>query len=375
MPAPRQGMVQLCRKLLPETKDTEKMVHWNQVGFDNLAKDYGQGQGTTCGFLPHWLLWRFGCSDTTLVNRSEPPEGHHYRIGENLSIFQPDGRKGGNKRPSWTKLDKNNTMDLFKGLGPQPGDPIVIRGGYWKDKTTGERTLDSAHIMVLLEVVSYSPTGVKWRVAQSGNNNNAFEQAAHIAVLDGELVEGTAKEANSDVPGPHLIFKTNIKGEENFPRRVTGYCNIDALPWGSPPSARMLSLIDGRWSMPAINSAVKVNPWLGLYDLANSGGIIQKDKTLVLLHRGHEAFRLERTLGPYFCVARGVWTLQGTKASVDWDDGTPTQSWQMATTWVPREATIGTPLTGNTGQLTRLMKVEYPPRGVPEWVTPNWMVG
>lgn len=372
MPAPRKAIVELCKKLLPDTTDRNKMVHWNQVGFDNIAKDYGQGQGTTCGFLPHWLLWRFGCSDTTLVNRSEPMEGHRYRIGEVLSIFQPSKSQA---RPSWVKMDKTNTPDLFKGQGPQPGDPIIIRGGYWKDKTTGVRNVDSAHIMVLLEVVSTTPSSVKWRVAQAGNNNNAGEQAAHITVIEGRLEEGTTKEANADVAGPHLLFRADITGEENFHRRVTGYCNIDALSWGTTPSARLLSLIDEHWSLPAINTAAKVNPWLGWYAVDDPGGFIKKDKTLILLHRGHEAYRLERTLGPYFCVARGVWTLQGKTATVDWDDGMPTQSWDMATTWVPREATIGTPTTGNTGRLTRLMKVEYPPKGVPDWVTPNWMVG
>lgn len=374
MPAPRKAIVELCRKLLPDTTDRSKMVHWNQVGFDNLAKDYGQGQGTTCGFLPHWLLWRFGCTDTTLVNRSEPTEGHRYRIGENLSIFQPNGLKGVT-RPSWTKIDKNNTMDLFKGVGPQPGDPIIIRGGLWKDKVTQERTLDSAHIMVLLEVVSTTPRNVKWRVAQSGNNNNAGEQAAHITTLEGRLEEGTTKEGNSDVPGPHLLFRADILGEESFQRRVTGYCNIDMLPWGAAPSSRLLSMIDERWSLPATNSNKKVDMWFGWYELANAGGFIQKDPTYILLHRGHEAFRLQRTLGPYFCVARGVWTLQGNIATVDWDDGTPKQSWSLAMSWVPKEAAIGTPMTGNTGKLTRIMKIQMPPKGVPPGVSPNWLVG
>ncbi len=143
MPAPRKAVVELCRKLLPETTDRRRMVHRNRVGFDNIARDHGQG--------------------------------------------------------------------------PQPGDPIIIRGGYWKDRTMGVHNLDSAHIMVLLEVVSTTPSSVT--------------------------------------------------------------C----------------------------------------------------------------------------CAARGLWTLTGKTATVDRDDGTPT--------------------TGNTGTITRVMKAGYPPRGVPDRVTPNWMVG
>src|SRR5262249_31479690 len=49
-----------------------------------ICKNYQPGFGTSCGCLPHWLLWRLGCSDKSLVNRSEV--GYTYRPGQNISI-------------------------------------------------------------------------------------------------------------------------------------------------------------------------------------------------------------------------------------------------------------------------------------------------
>lgn len=149
-------IVALCKKLLPETTERSSFIHWHQVGFDSIAKDYGQGAGTTCGFLPHWLLWRFGCRDNTLVNRSSPPEGLSYLIGENLSIFMPNTAKKLARR-SWVALDtEQKTRDAAAGKGPQQGDFVIIRGGYWMEKATGKRTRDSAHIFVLL--MCWKPT-------------------------------------------------------------------------------------------------------------------------------------------------------------------------------------------------------------------------
>lgn len=371
MAAPREAMVALCKQHLPDTKNLNEYVHWNEVGFDNLAKDYGQGMGTTCGFLPHYLMWRFGCRDNTLVNRSSPPEGLTNIIGANISILQPQGKK---LVPSWVKMDGPGAVAAVQGKGgPKPGDFVVIRGGFWADKTTGVRNVDSAHVFVLLDVLEANGKTVKWRVAQSGVTNNAGQQGAQITTLTGELREGEMTEANTQVKGPHLVFIANILNEEpNFPRRVIGYTDLDRVGFGSFVSPRFTKLFDDRFRTLTTNDIAKVNQWFGWYQMESPGGFIALHKPFLLLHRGHEAYRLERDLNTYQCTSRGLWTLAGKTVDITWDDGTPNQSWLMATTYVPKMKTGGAPKTGNTGAITRVAQLDG--KKAPDAILGNWYV-
>lgn len=246
MSAPRDRIVDFCKLRLPQTKAMGEFIHWNEVGFDNLAKDYGQGFGTTCGFLPHYLLWRFGCRDNSLVNRSAPVEGLTYHIAQNLSLFQPGTKQ---PRQSWNALDtEQKTRDVAKGGVVKPGDFVIIRGDFWKNKSTGVRDLDSSHIFVLLEEVENKGKDVTWLVAQSGASNNAYEQAAHITTLKGELREGEVMDLGRPHKGPNLVFVANILNEEpNFPRRVVGYTNLDAVGFGAAGEAKFHQLVDRNW--------------------------------------------------------------------------------------------------------------------------------
>ena len=366
MPAPREAIVALCDKLIPETNTRSAYLHWTQIGFDHIAKDYGQGSGTTCGFLPHWLLWRFGCGETALVNRSSPPDGTTYRIGANLSIFQPGKQT---PRPSWVSADTAQaTRDLAEGRGARPGDFIIIRGANWRDKTTGERTLDSAHIFVLLKVLEATGKRVRWRVAQSGVSNDAMQQGAQITVLTGELREGDMPYGTGTKPGPHLVFTTNILNEEpNFPRRVIGYTNLDALPFGTPPSPGFLRLFEDRWQTGTTNAAASIQPWLGFYDMSDPGGFMPLHVPRLLLHRGHEAFRITRTLGSYGCAARGRWLLSGSRVDVEWEDGAPSQAWTMTRSYVPKFSVTGAALTKHTGNLVQTLALTPSlPKGPPD---------
>lgn len=390
MPAPRKEIHQFCTERLPKpSSDTANYQHWCQIGFDNLAKDYGQGAGTSCGFLPHYLLWRFGCTDSTLVNRSEPQDGFRFRIGENLSILQPIWGK--RPRPSWVPVESRKGAPagtvtgedlLDKQKGPQPGDFIIIRGDNWKDKTTGERTLDSSHIMVFLEQLSRKADSVEWLVAQSGMStmlDQHLVQAATQSVLTGHLKEGGLKEAGREVFGKQLVFHANIIGEEwNFPRRVIGYTNLDGLGWapaGAAGAANFHRLVDQQWSLPADNQAGRVGMWLGWYSMGGPDGFVMMNPTYLLLHRGHEAFRFERRFssGMFSMVERGLWTLRGNTVTVTWPDSKATRSWAMATRFAPVFETVGTPLQGGSGALKRVAKV--PDGKLPDGIPGNWAVG
>ena len=249
----------LCEDYLPETRQVNDYAHWGQIGFNNIAKDYGAGSGTTCGFLPHWLLWRLGCRDNTLVNRSEPAEGLSYLIGNNISILQPLGKR---HRPAWMSLDepatsKERTERMASGQGgPQRGDFVVIRGRHWKNKTDGKRTLDSSHIFVLLNVEEADGRKVRWRVAQCGATTHAGQQAGHITTITGTVREDAPYGADTRThPGPSLVFTTNIIGEEaDFPRRVMGYNDLSKVSRGSVPERSFVRLFDDRRSEPADNT-------------------------------------------------------------------------------------------------------------------------
>src|SRR5436305_6156829 len=112
MASMRDSVLTLCETFLPETTVRNDILHWTQIGFDHIAKNYGEGAGTTCGFLPHWLLWRLGCRDATLVNRTCRGEGFRFRISENLMIFQSIGKR---VVSSWVPVKTaDDTMKLMK---------------------------------------------------------------------------------------------------------------------------------------------------------------------------------------------------------------------------------------------------------------------
>lgn len=82
--------------------------------FKEVCKDFGNS-GTTCGFLCHWLMWRLGVRDPSVVNRSEPSDGLKYIPGMNIAmIFR------GGKAP-WRKMKAGDT--------PEPGDVCLVSNG------------------------------------------------------------------------------------------------------------------------------------------------------------------------------------------------------------------------------------------------------
>ncbi len=357
----RAAAVRLCEAFLPETSKRGEYLHWRQIGFDHIAKDYGQGFGTTCGFLPLWMLWRLGCRDNTLVNRAAPNEGLTYRIGENISIFSA------RKRPSWIRLDSEiDTRAVANGGGPKPGDACVIRGGNWKNPQTGVRDRDSAHIMVLLEVLKADGKKIQWRVAQTGVSNDALQQGGQITTLNAELREGDTPEANGTHKGPNIIFVANILNEEpNFPRRLIGWSTLEKVGLGAVPKAAFTDLFQARRLEAAENSPGKIMEWLGWYQIADPGGFVPLAPSFLLLDRGHEAYRLAKVnVGPYLCQAAGVWTRSGATLQVQWDDGRR-QSWTVQRLFTPKVKTEGTPLSANTGLLTMLPKA-------PDVLPLNW---
>jgi hypothetical protein len=401
----REDIIKLCQMAL------RNKIYWNQVGFDHIAKDYGQGSGTTCGFLPHWLLWRLGCNDPGLVNRSSPGQGLRWRTGDNLAIFtrhrssvvvdgalakimagvKPDPAKNGDKNQ-----DVRDALAAGK-RGPRPGEFVIIRGANWMNDKTHQRDRDSAHIFVLLDILRADGKQVEWRVAQTGIgaynvSNGHIMQGGEITTLKGKLTDGDFQEgpeANKPKQGPHLVFKADIRGEEpDFPRRVTTFTNLDQVSFGLAPDKDFTDLFEKHWSEQTTNEWMTIVQWLGWYEEVNTGGFIGMAPAYLVLERGHEATRFTRVgaggFGGYRMETRGAWTLDGNRLEIEWakppgrmasggiaDAMGWSQAWSVARVFVPRQANIGTPLTKTAGSLTSLKKM--PPEVPPEWAATHFV--
>jgi len=365
----RAAIIDLCIRFLPKTTSMDGFCHWNQIGFDHIAKDYGQGAGTTCGFLPHWLLWRLGCNDNSLVNRSSPGQGLKWKTGKNLLIFSEHAA-------SYVKVDGALSAKMAAGAGgPMPGDFVIIRGGNWMNKETNQRDRDSAHIFVLLEVLKADGKEVAWMVAQTGVSNNQMQQGGQRTILTGKLKnEDMIEGANTIEKGPSLVFFANILGEEpNFPRRVTSYTNVDNISYGTEPNAAFTALFENRRVEYANNDwKAAIAPWLGWYEERNPGGFITMSPSYLLLERGHEITKFSKAggMGAYIVETNGIWTRSGDRLDVEWRDHRR-QSWTLARTFVPKEMTTGTPLTASAGTLAR---VKEKPAEIPaQWAATHFI--
>lgn len=111
--------------------------------FAEVCKDFG-GSGTTCGFLCHWLMWRLGIRDPSIVNRAEPSDGLKYHIGMNIAmIFR------GGKSP-WHKMQAGDV--------PEPGDVCLVSNG---PPTT-------EHVFVFMSQETDDAGNVFWNTADGG---------------------------------------------------------------------------------------------------------------------------------------------------------------------------------------------------------------
>jgi hypothetical protein len=157
--------------------------------FDELAADW-TGGGTTCGFLCHWLLYKLGCTDTSLVNRNAPDVGLSYVDGRNISKLY---HGAASPFVAWSaKLGRNS---------PQPGDVVFIRG----DGNTSE------HVFVFLSE-EVTADGTYWNTAEAGQTNDAGKQCARLKRRR------------------QLLIGSTLKVSGNSPERnVIGWVDLDLL--------------------------------------------------------------------------------------------------------------------------------------------------
>jgi hypothetical protein len=189
--------------------------------------DYSDGGGTSCGFLPHWMLWRLGCTDSMpksykklsgkkpkvspkVVNRTV--DGNVYDIQENLNRLLQCSAYFNFK----TKVkDKSKFEDNI----PKPGDIILINTDPLVPKA------DKAHVFVLVEIKSMNHNrlgevqSMTWITRETG-----FE------VVKGKVEGATAKLRTI------MVSKTKWMASDSNPNReVYGWVSLEKLNFEDPP--------------------------------------------------------------------------------------------------------------------------------------------
>ena len=85
--------------------------------FLEIAGDFFKAEhllhGTTCGYLPPWLLWRLGMIDPDIIDRTAPEDGLTYTPGQQIARLI----KGAKKFGAWHPFKVGEP-------GPRPGDPV-----------------------------------------------------------------------------------------------------------------------------------------------------------------------------------------------------------------------------------------------------------
>ncbi|WP_437679984.1 hypothetical protein [Sorangium sp. So ce131] len=173
----RQEAVSLVRRFVPS--DT------GDAAFEEIAKDYG-GKGTTCGYICHWLLWRIGCRDATVVNRNEPGDGLTYRPARNISMLR------------WNTYFRVASRDAR----PEPGDIYLVSDG----------PPPTEHVGVVLDVA-----GDVWTTADAGQPNVRGEQCARL-VKRRLRADGALERLDGASP----------------PRRLQGWLDLERVPRSAP---------------------------------------------------------------------------------------------------------------------------------------------
>lgn len=164
---------------------------WREV-----CKDYG-GAGTTCGYLPHWLMWRLGVTDAKRINRTE--RGFTYMPGHNLRRIVQD------YAPPFIRT--HGAQVLQSGRRPECGDICYIY-------QMPDGPQNTEHVFCVLR----QPYGSgAWDTAEAGQDHGRWGRKRE----DRMLLAGTDAKITGNTPA----------------RTLMGWLPLDELDYGPPPKA------------------------------------------------------------------------------------------------------------------------------------------
>lgn len=199
-----------------------------------ILRDFSPGFGTTCGFLCHWLLWRLGCTNHEIINRSAPGFPT-YRPGANISRLYQGGK------PPFIRTV--NATAIRDGLRPQLGDIVFIK------TDPNNRTGAGEHVCVFLEETTENGR-IVWKSADAGQKNSAGQECARFVTRE------------------FIPFGSGGKlRRDGFDRVIMGWLSLANLNFGPPPVAnasvqREFSLTGRRAARRGTRSVSKLSPRL-----------------------------------------------------------------------------------------------------------------
>jgi hypothetical protein len=283
MAVDRKLVVPLVEKYFP--KDGT-LVAPGKIGIDHICKDW-LGGGTTCGFLPHWLLWKLGCKDGAVVNRYEPDSIFAYKDQVNLGrfyshkLFTKVAFPGNPKGP-------NDDLFLERKIYPKTGDAVIIQGN------KSPKGYDTSHIFILLDDGIWDPK-VKgkgtWRVAETGQGTGGG--SGHIANRGVEFKNGK--------------WWVNAEGK-SADKWMLGWFDISKLEFGPPlKNQDYLNTLAGA-------STGDSKKLFGRWDVTSSNG----EKWIYYFFKGFRCFYAYPS-NPGELIGEGHWYPNGNEYVIHWN--------------------------------------------------------
>ena len=138
---------------------------------------------STCGFLPHWMLYRLGCRQTEIVNRDVPDAGLKYEAEANLGKLRLGAKKLGAWVPySVNAKPKRGDIVLIQNDAAVNGDPILKQSAGTNVGTT-PADYTSQHVFVFIEETDTSTATEKkfvWESADAGQGGVGTQSAKFV---------------------------------------------------------------------------------------------------------------------------------------------------------------------------------------------------
>jgi hypothetical protein len=178
--------------------------------YKEICQGYSK-KGTTCTFLPHWMLWKIGVSSNNkslgtnglprgLINRTEPSRGTKLIPGDGVSVIA-------NCKVPDAFVRMTPTTKAF----PSAGDIVVIQSDPYNQK--------HEHVFVFLAKLSET----EWDTGESGQAAEQDPDGVVEAKRKSRVMRITAKK----------IIAAAAEGKPD--RNVQGWLDISKLDYVSWP--------------------------------------------------------------------------------------------------------------------------------------------